>query len=168
MKLVLFRHGTALDRELAVLQKIDDSKRPLTDKGRERTEKMAKILKEWGESFDFIVTSPLARAYQTAEILNRHLKCKNLFESPELVPSAPPQAFTQWLRSHSRNATAVLAVGHEPQLSVFASWALSGQLSSFIDLKKSGVLSLEVESFEQFKPGVAELSWLLQPKQLLK
>lgn len=168
MKLVLFRHGTALDRELAVLQKMDDSKRPLTDKGRERTEKMAKILKDWNENFDFIVSSPLTRALQTAEILNNHLKIKNLFESPELVPSAPPQAFAQWLRTHSQNSTSILAVGHEPQLSVFASWALSTQLSSFIDLKKSGMIRLEIESFEQFKAGSAELSWLVQPKLLLK
>jgi phosphohistidine phosphatase len=168
MKLILFRHGIALDRELAVLQKMDDSKRPLTDKGREKTEKMARILKEWDERLDVIVSSPLVRAQQTAQILFQTLKVKDFFECPELVPSAPPQAFAQWLKSHAGNATSVLAVGHEPQLSVFASWALSGQQASFLEFKKSGMLCLEVETFEQFRPGSAELAWLVQPKLLLK
>lgn len=168
MKLILFRHGIAIDRELAILKKIEDAKRPLTDKGREKTDKMAKILKEWDEEIDLIVSSPLLRAQQTAEILAQLLKAKEFKTCAELVPSAPPQAFAQWLKQQSKSATSILAVGHEPQLSVFASWALAKQPESFIGLKKSGMLCLELNSFEEVHPKSAQLSWLVQPKLFSK
>lgn len=168
MKLILFRHGLAVDREWALAQKMDDAKRPLTEKGREKTEKVARVLREWDESYDLIVTSPLLRAQQTTDILKSQLKVKRNAECSELVPSAPPEAFAQWLKGHAVNMTSVIAVGHEPQLSLFASWALTRQPVSFIELKKSGMICLEIESFERFAPGTAELSWLVSPKLLLK
>ncbi|MEZ0391061.1 MAG: phosphohistidine phosphatase SixA [Pseudobdellovibrionaceae bacterium] len=166
MKLILFRHGTAIDREEAIQMKMEDSKRPLTEKGREKTEKMAKLLKSFEENIDGIITSPLIRAQQTAEILTKNLKIEKIQESAELVPSAPPQAFAQWLKTHAGNSTCLIAVGHEPQLSVFASWALGGQAETFIDLKKSGMLALEFASFDEITPKSAELLWLLQPRLL--
>ncbi len=164
MKLILFRHGLAVDREMALNTKMEDSRRPLTQKGRERTEKMAKILRRMDLDIDLLVTSPLVRAQQTAEILFPVVRAKDIHECAELVPSAPPQAFAQWLKSHSASAICAVAVGHEPQLSVFASWALSGQTESFIELKKSGILCLEVESLDAVSPRSAELKWVLSPK----
>ncbi len=164
MKLILFRHGQAVEREEALLQKMEDSKRPLTNKGRERTERMAKVLKSMDLKLDLLVTSPLVRAMQTAEILFPIVKARAISECAELVPSAPPQAFAQWLRVHSKNSTCVMAVGHEPQLSVFASWVLAGGINSFVELKKSGVLCLEIESFEEISASSAVLEWVLPPK----
>jgi len=166
MKLILFRHGTAVDRELALAQKMEDSQRPLTQKGREKTEKMAKSLKSMGLDVDLLVTSPLVRAYQTAEILFPSVKSKDIHQCAELVPSAPPQAFAQWLKSHSRNATCVMAVGHEPQLSTFASWALAASVHSFIELKKSGAICLEFEALDEITARSATLLWVLQPKMI--
>src|SRR5690606_5997861 len=85
-------------------------------------------------------------------------------EASELVPEAPPQAFARWLQNSAPRATSVLAVGHEPQLSVFASWCLAGASESFIDLKKSGAICLEIESFDAIAPGRATLKWILGPK----
>lgn len=166
MKLILFRHGLAVDRELALMRKMEDSQRPLVPKGREKTEKMAKRLKELGLKIEMLVSSPLVRAYQTAEILFPMVKSKDLHQCAELVPSAPPQAFAQWLKTHSKNATCVMAVGHEPQLSVFASWALAASIHSFIELKKSGALCLEFESLDDITARSATLLWVLQPKLL--
>jgi phosphohistidine phosphatase len=167
MKMLLFRHGLAMDRELAALRKVEDSQRPLLAKGRERTEKMARFLKASEESFDLIVTSPFDRATQTAHILSRHLKFKKLMECSELVPSASPRAFAQWLKIHGQRSGHILVVGHEPQLSVFASWCLSGGTKSFIDLKKSGMLSLEFESSDQIRPRSATLLWALPPRLVI-
>lgn len=167
MKLILFRHGIAMDREEAFQQKVEDSKRPLTEKGRQRTEMVSNVLADWGEKIDLLVTSPLLRAHQTSQVLIRQLKPQTVQESAELVPSAPPQAFAQWLRTHSHDATAILAVGHEPQLSVFATWILTGNTNSVLDIKKSGMLCLQIESFDQVDARSAELLWLVQPKQLI-
>lgn len=166
MKIFLFRHGLAMDREESMALKLDDSKRPLVEKGRERSRKMARFLaRELGE-VSVIATSPLLRAVQTAEIVSRELKYQQLFELPELVPEAPPQAFARWLQTSIPRATSVLAIGHEPQLSVFASWLLTGRTESFIELKKSGVIRLELESFDSIGPSTAELRWVLAPKFL--
>jgi len=166
MRLVLFRHGLAVDRAEFLKAKGDDALRPLVPKGRERTIEMAQVLKEWQPDFDLIVTSPFLRSQQTAKILSKELKISNLFECAEMAPSAPVTAFAQWLQVHADDSRAVLAVGHEPQLSTFACWCLSGQRESFIDLKKSGMLALELESFAHIKPGTAQLSWHISPKLL--
>jgi phosphohistidine phosphatase len=166
MKLILFRHGLAVDREIFIEKKMADGLRPLTEKGKDKTRKTAKsLLAQIGET-QALVSSPLVRAQQTAEIIGEILPYDRYFECSELVPEAPPQAFANWLKSHVPNATSVVAVGHEPQMSVFASWLLSGLTTSFLDLKKSGMIALEVESFEHLGPRSAELRWLLNPKQV--
>ena len=164
MKLILFRHGLAVEREVFMMQKKDDALRPLVEKGRERTRKMAKILKQQVPAVDLLVTSPYVRAQQTASILQETIKAKSIAESVDLVPSAPPMAFAQWMKMHAKNALTIVAVGHEPQLSVLATWLLSGQVDSFIDLKKSGAICLDLENFETAGPRTAELKWIVSSK----
>ena len=164
MKLILCRHGLAVEREDYITKDIDDSLRPLVEKGRTRSKEAAKFLREHIENIDLIVSSPFVRAMQTAEILQNILQSSEIVESIELVPSAPPQAFAQWLHHHAKTALTIAAVGHEPQLSVFATWCLSGGTNSFVDLKKSGMICLEVESFEELGPKSANLKWVVQPK----
>ncbi len=168
MKLILFRHGIAVDREWALTHDVEESLRPLTSKGRERSLKVARKLRGFEEEVDFIVTSPLVRARETAVLIQDIYEEVPLQECVELVPSAPPQAFAQWLKVHSKNAVSLIVVGHEPHLSSFASWALSGHSPSFIELKKSGILCLEFESLDEISPRSGKLSWLMQPKNLLK
>lgn len=164
MKLILFRHGLAMERDEAFKNKIDDSLRPLVDKGRDRSKRMAKFLKDHCDDFQVIVSSPLLRAKQTADIIREVIPFNQYLESSELVPEAPPHAFAKWMQAKILRATSVVAVGHDPQLSVLASWLLAGENESFIELKKSGVICLEVESFDQLAAKGAELQWVLSPK----
>ncbi len=166
MKLVLFRHGLAMDRDEAVAKKIQDGHRPLVEKGGERTRKVARYLKAQEEDFEVLLYSPLLRSKQTAEILKEILGIKKMMEIIELVPDAPPEALAKWLQSSIPQVTKVILVGHEPQLSCFATWCLSGSRDSFIDLKKSGAIGLEIESFSEISSGTAELKWLLHPKMV--
>ena len=167
MKIFLMRHAVAMEREDFAKKNKDDSLRPLIEKGRERTRKMTKQLQLMDENFDMIISSPFLRAMQTAEIVCQGYNIRELHECAELVPSAPPQALAQWLRTEAKRARSLLAVGHEPQMSVFASWLVSGYTDSVIELKKAGVICLEVESFEDLGPRSALLKWILQPKNLL-
>ena len=164
MRLGLFRHGIAMDREESIELEMDDALRPLTEKGRQKTREMAKHLRSHIGPVQILVSSPLVRAQQTAKILSEILQIEKYLECTELFPDAPPQAFANWLKSHALHVSSVLAVGHEPQLSVFASWILSGNHHSFIDLKKSGALMLEVENFEELEARSAELKWMLSSK----
>lgn len=168
MKLILFRHGIAIDREEFIKKKKDDDLRPLTEKGRERTMIMAKALKSWLPEIDMVTSSPLVRAHQTAEIICETYKKSQIHESVELSPASPPMAYAQWLKLYAKTAQTIIAVGHEPQMSVFASWCLSGQTQSFIELKKSGIICLELASFEEIGPRTVNLLWAIPPKLLPK
>jgi phosphohistidine phosphatase len=167
MKLILLRHGLAVSRDEFMKTKKDDTLRPLVPRGREKTELMARQLKQWIGHADMLVTSPYVRAKQTAMIVKSILKPREgVVEAVELIPSAPPMAFAQWLRGHAALATSIVVVGHEPQLDLFATWCLSGQLESFIKIKKSGVVGLEIENFQELGAGTAELKFLLSPAHL--
>lgn len=166
MRLILFRHGLAMEREDWEKTSHDDSLRPLVEKGKAKTKEMGEVLHCWVPEVDMLVSSPYARAVQTANILKPLLKAPRVVESVELVPSAPPRAFCQWLQEQAAHAQTVVAVGHEPHLSSLASWLLSGHSESFIVLKKSGIIELEVESFEDLGPFAAELRCVVQPKML--
>lgn len=153
-----------MEREEAMTKGLDDALRPLTEKGAERTVRMARFLKEHEDDFQVLVTSPLLRAKQTAACIREVIPFSQSYQCSELVPQAPPQAFAKWVQATVLRATHVVAVGHEPQLSTLASWLLGGREETFIDLKKSGIVALELESFDHFGPQSALLKWLVPPK----
>ncbi len=164
MKLILARHGLAVEKEIFQRQNRDDARRPLVLKGRRRTLLMARKLRGSLEQLDMVVTSPYLRAKQTAFIFQREFGIKKAVEVMELIPSAPPTAFAQWLKTNAALSKNILAVGHEPQLSLFASWVLAGQGKSFIELKKAGILGLEVESLQDVRPAEGRLEFLVMAK----
>ena len=65
-ELYLIRHGVAEERGDAWP---DDAKRPLTEDGIARMRKSARGLARLGVTFDVVLTSPLVRARQTADIV---------------------------------------------------------------------------------------------------
>jgi phosphohistidine phosphatase len=166
VELIIIRHAVAEEREDFAKKGLEDQLRPLTLKGRKRMQKVCVRLRDYVKDFDVIVSSPLTRARQTAEIVSQLYYEKKVLEIPELVPQSPPQAFVKWLRTQGRNYKRIAIVGHEPHLSILASYMLSGKTESFIDLKKSGVISLELESFAHAEAGTAELIFSIPPKFL--
>src|SRR5213079_3760146 len=70
MKLCFLRHGEA---DWPNWSKPDDE-RPLTERGRKEMKRVAKFLERLKFSADAILTSPLPRASQTAEIVAEHLE----------------------------------------------------------------------------------------------
>lgn len=167
MELIIVRHGIAEDREDFLKKGQEDYFRPLTLKGRKKMQKVAVRMREVVKEIDLIVSSPLTRARQTAEILSQIYFDTKVVEVPELVPHSPPQAFLKWMRSQGRTARRIAIVGHEPHLSSFASYMLTGKVESFIDLKKSGIIGLEFESFQQAEAGRAQLLYSVPPKFLV-
>ena len=167
MELIIIRHAVAEVREEFIKKGLEDNLRPLTLKGRKRMQKVCVHLRDHVKELDLIVSSPLTRARQTAEIISQIYFETKVVEAPELVPQSPPQAFLKWLRTQGRNYKRIAIVGHEPHLSSFASFMLSGKTDSFIDLKKSGIIALEIESFAQAQAGAAQLIFSLPPKFLV-
>ena len=84
MELFILRHGKAGIRT----SEASDSKRKLSEVGKKEVEEISKVLQRSGIQFDYIVTSPLKRALQTAEIILKNQKTKknNFLTWNELKP----------------------------------------------------------------------------------
>jgi len=167
VELIIIRHAVAEEREEFKKKGLEDHLRPLTLKGRKKMQKVCVELREFVKELDLIVSSPLTRARQTAEIVSQIYFETKVVEAPELVPHSPPPAFLKWMRTQIKNQRRIAIVGHEPHLSSFASYMLAGKTESFIDLKKSGIIALELESLTHAEPGSAQLLFSIPPKFLV-
>lgn len=163
LKLYFIRHGIAEERQPHVL----DQQRALTAKGREKTQKVAQRLQALGLHFDDLQTSPLVRAYQTAEILQQQGLVKAIHITDLLSPEGSFQDWLGWLQTWRKQGLANLAlVGHEPSLSEWAEILVGGQPRQQLVLKKAGMIGILLP--EQTNPvGQSTLFWLTAPKLLL-
>lgn len=167
MELIIMRHGIAIDREEFLKKNIEEHLRPLTVKGRKKIQKIAYELLDMIDEIDLVVTSPLLRAKQTADILAQMFYDTQLVEIPELSPNSQPELMLKWLRMQARHKKRILIVGHEPHLSILISFLVTGQKQSFIQLKKGGFAVLKVEDFARVQAGQCQLLALATPKMIL-
>src|SRR5229473_2889447 len=84
MKLYILRHAIALDKTKWHKK---DSERPLTKEGTRKMRKAAKGLKHLKLSFDWILTSPYRRAYETADIVAKTLKSRKKLKIEKTLTS---------------------------------------------------------------------------------
>jgi phosphohistidine phosphatase len=164
MKIYLLRHGLAVARGQPETK--EDSARPLTAEGEEKTRRVARGLARLGATFDVLLTSPYLRARQTAEIVAGVFKArKRLVILDELAPGGTPRAVMDRIRREYVRLDSALLVGHEPGLSELASLLLTGSEESILLLKKGGCCRLECETPRYGKCAVLE--FLLTPRQLI-
>lgn len=78
-KLVFVRHGQSQKNVLKIRSSTKD-KWPLTEQGKLHAKNIAKRLSEMGR-FETIISSPVLRARQTAEIISEYLNLPILFEN---------------------------------------------------------------------------------------
>ncbi|MBE9209972.1 phosphohistidine phosphatase SixA [Nostoc sp. LEGE 06077] len=164
MELYLIRHGIAQEREVG----IKDEERELTKEGRQKTEKVAQRLVKLGLQFDLIVSSPLVRAHQTAEILIATELSSQLEESTHLAPGGHLSSWlVYWLepKNYSQN-TRLALVGHEPDLSSWAEILLWGEIKGCLVLKKAGMIGVKLPE-DGSVVGRSQMFWLTPPKYLL-
>lgn len=160
MELILLRHGPAGGASEWAKTGRPDDERPLTKDGRRKTRAAAAGLAQVLKNADVVATSPWTRAAQTAVLAAKALDAR-VKECPALVPGRPFEELAAWLKAKGRER-AVL-VGHEPHLSRFASWLMTGSERPILSLKKSQAVLLELGVPA---PGRATLVWSLTPKQL--
>lgn len=153
MVLYLVRHAEALEKS----ENLADEWRHLTEKGRKDTIWMAKEIPDLGAKPRLILTSPLPRALQTAEIAAGYACRKNRVEvSTLLLPGEDHVAVADYLAS-LESPDRVMLVGHEPQLGTLAALLLG--LKEPVTLKKGSCLALKAGK----KHDTAEYLWYLKP-----
>ena len=170
MDLFILRHGEAGKRLPSATR---DFHRPLTVAGKREVRDIAKSLKETGVKFNFIITSPLKRAYQTASIVVMVFKRKSNIETwDELKPEGNSVDLYRKLSQKFKQDSSILIVGHEPYLSSMIRDIISdgGRLGTPIGrviLKKAGLARVRItSSSDQMLQG--ELRWLLTPGLMKK
>jgi phosphohistidine phosphatase len=162
-ELYLIRHGIAADR--GTYDRDED--RPLIDTGIRKTQQVAQRLQSLGLSFERVLTSPLVRAQQTAELLRQAGLSNRLEVFAPLAPGGGlPDALT-WLAAWQQSHQGRLAlVGHEPDLSQWAAQLVTGAPTDRWILKKAGIIGLKLPAASSALGG-SELFLLVSPRFFL-
>ena len=160
MRVIIFRHGPAGERD--VERWPDDDLRPLTARGEERTQAAARGIVRIEPELRLVVTSPLVRAEQTAQILVHAADGPRCEVLDALRPEGPHRTIVKFLASRPDDDVVAL-IGHEPDLGKLAGMLVFGAPVA-MPLKKAGVCVIEFEG--EAKPGAGRVSWMLPPRLL--
>lgn len=165
MRIVLMRHGLAIDREHPDCPA--EAERFLTDEGEQRTRQAAKGLRNLDLRPDRFIASPWLRTLQTARICARVLGKptrstgrERIEVSELLLPDRDPAAFVAYLRT-LHETDEVLVVGHAPHLDRILSHLLGAPDLLISSLKKAGAVSVAGGHGEG-----GQIEWLLTPRAL--
>lgn len=158
-ELYLVRHGVAEERGE---KWPDDGKRPLTADGMSRMRKAARGLDRLGVTVDVILSSPLVRTRQTADILSAELAGHPAIVNVDsLAPGGSFTAVVADLEKHARKPRIAL-VGHEPAIGELAARLIGSRHP--IEFKKGAVARIDVEQLPPSGPG--DLRWFVAAKFL--
>lgn len=166
MELYILRHGDAVD--LIAGGYTSDGQRPLSAQGQEEVAGVAAGLANLGLCLDRLLTSPLVRARQTADLLAASL---TVAEPPTICPDLGPGGqLTAILNAArrgqgtgaSRRGQRVMVVGHLPSLGQLAAWLVWGDPDLAIPLRTAGLCRVDLA--DGAGPGQGDLRWLLPPR----
>ena len=162
MDLLIVRHAIAVERGDEAFDRDED--RPLTPEGIHKFRLAARGLKEYAPKPDCVISSPLVRARQTAEILRDALAPHAKIE---LCDHLAPGGDYGDLVAHvtGLGAQRIALVGHEPHLSGFTSYLIVGNKGSVSLVFKKGGAAL-VSFPDAPAPGRGTLEWLVRPAVL--
>ena len=156
MTLILIRHADASH----------DDPRSLTAAGREQHTRVAWALGRMGLAVDRLLSSPLLRARQTAEITARALDFRGAVEeTPALGDDFTVEGLLERLAAIPAEAT-VACIGHEPHLGQFTAALVTADGRLSIEVKKSGVIGIQTKGHPA--PGNGTLLFALRPEELLR
>lgn len=140
MQLFLLRHGVAEDENASR----GDAERRLTEEGKKKVRQVLENASEAGMDPTLIVSSPLVRAVQTAEIARDLLKHKGeILRTKSLLPGATPEQVWDEIRVH-RDEHGILLVGHNPLFGYLPGFLL-GSKDLEIDFKKGAIMRIDFE-----------------------
>ena len=162
LNVFLMRHGSAGTRR--VNPKLD-VKRPLDKEGKRHCLQLAQVLSNLRISFDLIVSSPLKRCLQTAQLIGTEMGYEaKILHANALEPGADFAQF-QRLLHECRSYENVLMVGHNPNMTAFLGQLIVGNPArengtgmANVRLRKGAIARVTVER------GPAILKWLLDPR----
>ena len=171
MNLLLIRHARAEDRRIFASTGKSDDVRPLTADGIRRLTRAANGLRRLVPTIHMLVSSPLKRAVETAQIISDAYGDLSVVQRDELAPGDDPEKLIDWLagqRDDAQTSSAqpqiICLVAHEPDLSELLGILLADRSQQPEKIKKG---SATLVSFQG--PPVAsggKLQWHHTAKEL--
>lgn len=159
---VLLRHAPAAPRDFTLWP--DDHGRPLRESGRKEFRQAAKGLAALLEEQGQMAVSPLARAQETAQILAKEWPAsRHLGAWPELRPEASLEELFGRAKAVKGTGDLVL-VGHEPELSQFVGYCLTGEPTSILKFARGGAVAIDFPA--RIRPHGGRLLWAVTRSQL--
>jgi phosphohistidine phosphatase len=136
-----------------------DATRPLSDKGRKQTGRLADHLAGIGYEVDAVITSPKVRAAQTAELVADRIKAKVSVD--DRLGSDFDLETVDAIVTDAGDPERVLLVGHDPDFSELIA-VLCG--AAGVTMRKGAFARIEVD--RPLIAGIGTLRWLLPPDAL--
>jgi phosphohistidine phosphatase len=162
MDIFILRHG---DANTITKKSLDDSKRSLSENGIKEIENVSGLFSKFEIRLDYIYSSPLKRAKQSAEIISRDQKKAKFVTLDQLKPEGSVEEICKVLSKQKEEAS-VLVVGHVPILADLANNIISSSDQPHLSLKTGGLIRIKTLALEpQLRGG---LEWLLSPKLIRK
>ena len=157
MEIYLVRHGAAFSKE-------EDPERHLNNDGVDQCHLTGRALKRLEIQLDLIVSSPKARARQTAEIIAEEVGYSRaeIKITEALEPTALPKDTISYLNDFA-DVKRIMLVGHLPLLGHLASELLinTSQISFYFE--PGAVCQINTEQPHAF---AGDLCWFLTPEHL--
>ncbi len=159
MNLCFLRHGPAIP---SGTPGVAEEERPLSPEGRRKTQRAVRGLVRLDLGIDAVLTSPLARARETAEILADALRLGPPRVSDKLLPDVPAREFLGVLTDSGPESPVL--VGHEPSLALAVAFLIGAGETQPLELKKSGLAVVRLRRLAPRPEGTLRL--LLTPAAL--
>jgi phosphohistidine phosphatase len=161
MELFFMRHAEAEPRE----RYRADAQRPLTDAGRATQRRVARLLSPLLLPLDYLLSSPILRARQTADIVAEALPFAGQIEETSVLGSdCTVGAVLHLLQGYPQHAR-ILCVGHEPDMSQISAVFLDGEGRSAIAFQPGSVIGLAFQGLPVLGRGT--LRCFLRPVEVL-
>lgn len=135
-----------------------DDLRPLSAKGRQQAESLGRHLDSLGLRFDLLLSSPLVRARQTAELVAERLGLAVVIDERLGGGGLSHVGLAALLRDHGQPARPIL-VGHDPDMSELVT-SLAG--AAAIPMRKGAFARIDIEP--ALEPGTGILVFLIPPE----
>lgn len=157
MKLYLVRHATAVDTAPS------DADRELTREGKHQARIIGRALGRMKIKPQFVISSPLVRAVQTAELLAEELDFRDdIVKLTELENGPSTSTLLRALKPYSR-AEELILVGHMPSIAEHLAELIGVKNTRGLQFGKGSVVCLKTDVLRE---GAAELRWWMRQKQL--
>ncbi|MFC1474415.1 phosphohistidine phosphatase SixA [bacterium] len=160
MNVYLCRHGACEDIE----EGKSDAGRRLTADGRKTVETTLPGLKSLIPGIDYILTSPLKRAVETADVIAGEYKCAEFVEQVSELADRGNEKKIASLLNKIIGKEHVVVVGHMPHLGELAQFLAGENMDAPPKIKKAGVAKIHIKGFPEQGSGL--LRWVMTADEL--